>query len=127
MSPQDDFLLSAALLVYAGSIVVMGFGAKMWADATAAVHRARAHGVEADMQHDTIAHARAAADEAFARGVPYGSPPPTDEELREGLIRQRAASNGQSSGEQPEREYTTSGDVTPDELNAHLQGGEFRL
>jgi hypothetical protein len=49
-----------------------------------------------------------------------GRPPPTPDEIREAILRQRG--NGQQEGY---REYTTSGDVTPDELNEHMQGGEY--
>ena len=101
-----------------GGVWVLAQGAKAWADASAAEHRARAHGIEADMQRDTIEHARAAADRALG-----GRPPPTPDEIKQAILDQRVAGNGVS---EEYREYTTSGDVSPDELNEHMQGGEFR-
>lgn len=121
MSPLDIFALAGALLVFAGCFIVLGFGARMWADAAAAVHRSRAHGIEADMQRETIERARDMAERAF----PAGSRPATADEIRRSLLEQRMAGQGNGASEGYE-EYTTSGDVTPDELNTHLQGGEFR-
>ena len=125
MRPLDYLVLSGALLIYCAAIVVLGFGARLWADAAAAAHRARAHGIQADAERDSIEHARRAADDAIARGL--GTPTGrrlSDEDIRESLLAQRtAAGMGRDNGAP---EYTTSGDVTPDELNAHMQGGEFR-
>lgn len=107
-----------AAFILASCVWVLAHGAAAWADAKAAEHRARAHGIEADMQRDTIEQARDAAD----RVISSGRLPPTPDEIREAILRQRAAGNGVSEA----HEYTTSGDVTPDELNEHMQGGEFR-
>lgn len=106
-------------LVVCACLWVIARGAAEWANAQAAVHRARAHGIEADMQRETIEQARDAATAAMTRGTR----PPTPDEIRESILRQRAATNGES---EEYREYTTSGDVSPDELNEHMQGGEFK-
>lgn len=111
----------SALFICA-AVWLLSVGAKGWSDAKAAEHRARAHGIEADMQRETIEQAREAATRAMA-GQYRGSPPPTPEDIRESIIRQRAAGNGAAEEYQ---EFTTSGDVTPDELNEHMQGGEYR-
>lgn len=116
----DPLVIATAAFILAGSVWVLGHGARAWADAKAAEHRARAHGIEADMQRETIEQARSVASSVMAGG---GQGPPTPEQIREALLRQRAASNGQPDDDQ---EFTTSGDVTPDELNEHMQGGEFR-
>lgn len=108
----------SSLMILAG-VAILAVGARAWSDAVAAQHRARAHGIEADMQRETIETARAAAD----RVMSGGRPPPTPEQIREAILQQRAAGNGEA-GEY--EEFTTSGDVTPDELNLHMQGGEFR-
>lgn len=121
IEPYLSFVLVAFVTFLLCSCVwILGLGAKEWSDAAAAQHRARAHGIEADMQKDTIEHARAAADAAMR-----GRPAPTPEQIREAILAQRAAGNGMSEGYE-EPEYTTSGDVTPDELNEHMQGGEFK-
>jgi hypothetical protein len=115
-------LLVVAFVTFllAGGVWVLAVGAKCWSDATAAAHRARAHGIEADMQKETIETARSAAAEAMRGG---GRPAPTPDQIREAILAQRGAGNGATDEYQ---EYTTSGDVSPDELNEHMQGGEFR-
>jgi hypothetical protein len=112
-------MLAMAAVLLCGAVWVLAHGATAWANAKDAEHRARAHGIEADMQRDTIEHARATADAMMAGG----RPPPTPDDIRDALLRQRGAGNGQIEDYQ---EFTTSGDVTPDELNEHMQGGEFR-
>lgn len=110
-------VVAFSALALAATVWVLARGAHAWADATAATHRARAHGIEADMQRETIEHARGAAERVMAGG----GRPPTPEEIREAILRQR------DDGQVEEgREYTTSGDVTPDELASHMQGGEYR-
>ncbi|MGB8966836.1 MAG: hypothetical protein WCB99_14465 [Candidatus Cybelea sp.] len=111
-------VVAFATFVLAATPWVLARGALAWSDAIAAQHRARAHGIEADMQNETIETARAAAERVMT-----GRPPPTPEQIREAILAQRAAGNGQ-----PEdyHEFTTSGEVTPDELATHMQGGEFR-
>jgi|SRR5215469_10066722 len=111
--------LAFSTFVLVAAVYVLAHAATAWANAKDAEHRARAHGVEADMQRETIVHARETAD----RMMGGGRPPPTPEDIREALLRQRYAGNGAT---EDERTYTTSGDVTPDELNEHMQGGEFR-
>jgi hypothetical protein len=115
----DALVVAFATFILAASVWVLAKGATAWADARAAEHRARAHGIEADMQRDTIEMARASADRVMAGG---GGRPPTPEEIRAAILAQRGT-NGQVEGYQ---EFTTSGDVTPDELNEHMQGGEFK-
>ena len=114
--------LAFSTFVLVAAVYVLAHAATAWANAKDAEHRARAHGIEADMQRETIVHARETAD----RMMGGGRPPPTPEEIREALLRQRSAGNGQMEFSDDERTYTTSGDVTPDELNEHMQGGEFR-
>lgn len=113
-------LVAFVTFLLAAGVWVLALGAKEWSDAAAAQHRARAHGIEADMQKDTIEHARAAASAALR-----GRPAPTPEQIREAILAQRGAGNGMSEGYE-DQEYTTSGEVTPDELNEHMQGGEFK-
>lgn len=108
----------AAAAIICSSVWILARGAVAWSNAISAVHQARAHGIEADMQRDTIEQARAAVDRAYSGG----RPPPTPDEIREAIFRQRAASNGEPDDY---HEVTTSGDVSPDELNTHMQGGEF--
>jgi hypothetical protein len=110
-------VIAFSTFLFAACIWVLAHGAIAWANAKDAEHRARAHGIEADMQRETIEHARESADRVMAGG----RPPPTPDEIRDAILRQRP--NGE-----PEdyHEYTTSGDVSPDELNAHMQGGEYR-
>lgn len=124
MTPLDALLLSGALTLYCASLAVLGFGARLWADAAAAAHRARAHGIEADMQRDTIEQARAAAERVMGQPLREGQRL-SEEDIRQSLLEQRMAGRENGQTERYE-EYTTSGDVTPDELNTHLQGGEFR-
>jgi len=112
--------LAFSTFVLVAAVYVLAHAAISWANAKDAEHRARAHGIEADMQRETIEQARATAERVMMSG---GRPPPTPQEIREALLRQRAAGNGQAD---EYREFTTSGDVTPDELNEHMQGGEFR-
>lgn len=122
MSPVDYGVLLIALTLYVAGLAVLGVGARLWADAAAAVHRSRAHGVQADLERETIEHARAAADRAIGYG---GAAPATGEEIRRSLLEQRMAERGNGATEEYE-EHTTSGEVTPDELNLHMQGGEYR-
>ena len=128
MTPETAFealIFLGAFTVYAGGLVLLGLGVRMFADAAAAAHRARAHGIEADMQRESVLQARDVADEVIRRRAPqYGERAQTEDEIREAIIRQRMNPNGQTS---EQREYTTAGDVSPDELNEHMQGGEYRV
>ena len=112
-----SFTAVVAAVAICCAVWILARGAVAWSNAISAVHQARAHGIEADMQRETIQQARAAVDRAYSGG----RPPPTPEDIREAILRQRAASNGEADY----HEVTTSGDVTPDELNEHMQGGEF--
>jgi hypothetical protein len=114
MSPADVLTLVAAVVLLCACVPILGFGARAWSLATLAAHSARAAEVQADETAETIRQAR----EAVTRShLGPQSRPPTDDEIREAILSQRVSPNG---------EYTTSGDVTPEELTMHMSGGEFR-
>lgn len=115
MTPADILMTAAAVFVLTACVPVLGYGARSWSLATLAAHSARAAAVQADETAETIRQAREAV--TGAQRLAPRSRPPTDEEIREAILSQRVSPNG---------EYTTSGDVTPDELTSHMSGGEFR-
>lgn len=115
-------MITALILVVAlvcvllvGLIVcVAALGARMWADAVAATHRARAHGVQADSEQVTIQAANDALDEAGER-VPRGDyRPPTDRDLYEQILAER------------EREYTTTANEGIEESEPIPSGGFYK-
>jgi hypothetical protein len=89
-------ILMAAIL-FTASVVVLALGAKVWADAQAASHRARAHGLTADAEEAVQAAATSALDEAAARPR-VRDVAPDDGEIRAAILAERVSRNGHSNG-----------------------------
>jgi len=94
---SDPIIIAIALAVFAPLYAVTTWinvkGAQGWADATAAVHRARSHGYEADATQETVTQAADALDDLNERRA--FRPPPSEEELLDFVRAER------------EQEYTT--------------------
>src|ERR1700688_3411924 len=100
----STILLVCGVLVLAITLWVLGLGARAWAEAIDALHKARAHGVQADVEAAVLKQASEAAEDAHEATVARSRPPyqpPTEKDLRASLLAQRAAED--------DREYTTHG------------------
>ena len=94
-------------------VCVAALGARMWADAAAATHRARAHGAEADATEVTVQVANDAVDEIHERTSRGDYRPTSDEDLLEQIVAERG-------------EYTTAGNEGIEEQEPIPSGGFYR-
>ncbi len=108
------FFMGAVL--FTAAVVVLAFGAKVWSDAAASAHRARAHGISADEQEQLVEESHAAIDEVRERRPPEESFGPTDAELREATIAEREYTTTANEGVEesavipPDKMYAPVGD-----------------
>ena len=110
--------IADGFLVLVG-LVVVAIGARVWADAIAAAHRARAHAVEANNTEWTTGHAHDAIDDQAQSRIQAVAP--TDEELEEIILSERYARNGHAE------EYTTLGNEGIEEEPPIPPGGLYRV
>ncbi len=117
-------LLFCGILILAIVLFVAVMGARGWAEAIAALHKARAHGVQADAEEAILRQASDAVEKIQeVPGVPGSRhrPPydaPSEEDLRASLLAQRLANAEEN------REYTTHGNEGyPD--HEPIPGGGF--
>jgi hypothetical protein len=119
MRPLDFLLYAVGIFALAAVPFILAVGAKVWSAAASAAHTARSHGAQADETADTLRMAREAAQSQFERQPRR----PTDDEIRAAILAERQGGNGEVGAGV---EYTTSGEVTPDELTSYMAGGEYR-
>jgi hypothetical protein len=117
-------LLFCGILMLAFVLFVTVMGARGWAEAIAALHKARAHGAQADAEESILHQASDAVEkirEVHSDGGSRHRPPydaPSEEDLRAALLAQRLANA------EEDREYTTHGNEgIPDQ--APIPGGGF--
>lgn len=82
-------LFTAGVVLFCAGIIVLGCGAWLFANAAAAVHRARAHGLSADEQQRIGAESHEAIDELRRVAARAPIPDIADDELAAAIIAQR--------------------------------------
>ncbi len=118
-------LLFCGILILALVLFVAVMGARGWAEAIAALHKARAHGVQADAEEailnqasDAVEKVREVHNDAGSRHRPaYDAP--SEDDLRASLLAQRLANA-------EEREITTHGNDGFEETEPIPGGGFYR-
>jgi uncharacterized membrane protein len=118
-------LLFCGILILAVVLFVTVLGARGWAEAIAALHKARAHGVQADAEQTILNQASDAVEkvrEVHSDGTSRHRPAydaPSEDDLRAALLAQRLANAAEE-----DREYTTHGNEGFAD-HAPIPGGGF--
>lgn len=94
-------LFVAGMALFAVGIVVLALGARLFADAAAAVHRSRSHGLSADEQQRIGAEAHDALEELDRRRARAPLPDVGDDELAEAIVAQREEVPDDDGGDVP--------------------------
>lgn len=122
-------LLGEAVL-FVGGVVVLGVGAWVWSRAIGQAHQARYNAVQATILQqgsDVVDHLQEDAEERRAR-IAYV--PPTEDELREAVLAERAAERVRarveaSAAREQQPEFTTQGNEGIEEQPPIPEGGLY--
>jgi uncharacterized membrane protein len=119
-------LLFCGILILAVVLFITVMGARGWAEAIAALHKARAHGAQADAEESILHQASDAVEKIREVHSDVGSrhrpayDAPSEDDLRASLLAQRLANAEEN------REYTTHGNEGFEETPPIPGGGFYR-